>query len=71
MSPRTSNSIIAFTVLVGLALTTNAETIVVDDFSDGDDDGWSHVTDIPANRPWGPGIFDASSGAYHLGTTGV
>jgi hypothetical protein len=60
-----------FTVLAGVVLTANGETIVIDDFNDGNEDGWTHVTDIPASRPWGPGIFDASSGAYHLGTTGV
>src|SRR3954471_14704636 len=41
-----------------------------DNFNDGDDDGWTHE-DFTAGMPWGPGIYDASSKAYHLQSTGV
>ena len=50
------------------SLRSSTKQILIDDFSDGDDEGWTHVT---------PGIFtnsglasyDASSGAYQLTTT--
>ena len=49
---------------------TTAEPILVDDFNDRNDDGWTRV-DSNLGQPWGPGIHDASSGAYRLMTTGV
>ena len=49
---------------------TSAYTVLIDDFNDGNDDGWTHV-DSNAGQPWGPGIFDPSSGAYFFGTTGI
>ncbi len=39
--------------------------IVIDNFSDGNDDSWSHM-DYTEGMPWGPAIYDASSGAYLL-----
>lgn len=39
--------------------------ILIDDFNDGNDKGWTHV-DTTVGQPWGPGIYDASSGAYLL-----
>jgi hypothetical protein len=47
-----------------------AELALLDDFNDGNDDGWFRVDDLNVGKPWGPGIYDASSGAYHLETTG-
>lgn len=47
-----------------------AEMILIDDFNDGNDDGWTHM-DSNEGKAWGPGIYDASSGEYHLGTTGT
>lgn len=47
-----------------------AGTILIDDFNDGNDDGWTHM-DSNIGHPWGPGIYDASSGAYRLSTTGT
>ena len=57
-------------VFVSLWATASAGSILVDDFNDGDDDGWTR-TDSNDGQPWGPGIFDASSAAYQLMTTGV
>ena len=45
-------------------------TILVDNFNDGDDAGWEHE-DSTAGTLWGPAIFDASSGAYHLASSGL
>ena len=70
MSKRKVVSLIAISILFARTEVSDAGTIVVDDFSDGDDSGWTHVAD-PANRPWGPGIFDANSGEYRLATTGT
>jgi len=48
----------------------SAKLILVDDFNDGNDDGWTHM-DSNVGDPWGPGIYDASTGAYNLSTTGA
>ena len=47
----------------------SAESILVDNFNDGNDDGWTRM-DSNVGRPWGPGKHDASSGAYRLMTAG-
>lgn len=55
-------------VVVGVLfsiLTTAASAALIDDFSDGDDVGWTHL-DGTVGKPWGPGIFDAKSGVYHF-----
>lgn len=49
---------------------TTTEPVFVDDFNDGNDDGWTRM-DSNVGHPWGPGIHDASSGAYQLMTSGV
>ena len=50
--------IVSLTVwLHGGVLTVDAETVLIDNFNDGNDDGWTHYTS---------GIFDASSFAYNL-----
>ncbi len=58
-------------ILLVAALTTQApaETVLIDDFNDGNDDGWSHLDLLPAT--YGPGIFDASSFEYRLSSTGA
>ena len=39
-----------------------AQTILIDDFNDGNDDGWTHYApDFLA-----PGIFVVEDGAYHI-----
>ena len=48
----------------------SADTSLIDNFDDGDDNGWVHV-DNTVLSPWGPGIFDASSDNYTLATSGV
>jgi hypothetical protein len=44
-------------------------TILVDDFSADNDAAWEQE-DTTLGTAWGPGIYDASSGAYHLESTG-
>jgi hypothetical protein len=57
----------------------NAETVLLDDFTGGIEPQWipidtNYVLDamgMPTGpKPWGPGIFDATSGALNLRTTG-
>ncbi len=45
-------------------------TILVDDFNDGNDDGWT-LFDSTTDDPWGPGTFDPTSGEYHIYGAGV
>ena len=53
-----------------LAIVTNAaaDTILIDDFSNPNLDGWTHV-DSNVGKPWGPGIVDVSGGSLLLTTT--
>ncbi len=45
--------------------------ILIGDFNDGNDDGWTHWDNLPVDSGGpGPGIFDASSGKYHIQSTG-
>ncbi len=37
--------------------------ILIDNFSDGNDDGWTY-DDFTAGTPWGPAVYDATSGEY-------
>lgn len=39
------------------------DTILIDDFNDGDDVGWTRV-DTSVGTAWGPGSVDPSSGSY-------
>jgi hypothetical protein len=55
---------------ISLAVARNVDAVLIDHFDDGNDNGWSHV-DNTTSSPWGPGVFDASSGSYTLATTGV
>ena len=52
---------------IGLPAVVTAGSIL-DDFSDGNDNGWTHAPRIVSGLP---AIFDASSGRYVLGSTGV
>jgi protocatechuate 3,4-dioxygenase beta subunit len=52
-------------LVVALAPQAYSQTILIDDFDDGNADGWS-IIDTTIGEPWGPGTFDASSGAYHF-----
>ena len=63
--------LIPFLAALGLVLgmgATNGE-ILIDNFNDGNDDGWTHIDLLPLDNG-GPAIFDASSGAYNLRSTG-
>ena len=42
---------------------------LIDDFLDGDDDGWTHL-DYTEGQSDGPATFDASSGAYQIASQG-
>ena len=53
------------------SFSASAETLLIDDFNDGNDDGWIQSDIPPFPLPWGPGIADASNGAYRLQSTGV
>ena len=70
MPKRTANLFMPIAILVCLALSGRAETIVIDDFNDGNDDGWIHV-DLLGEQPGGPGIYDVSSGEYNIRSTDV
>jgi protocatechuate 3,4-dioxygenase beta subunit len=48
-----------------LPRTTSLDRILIDDFNDGDADGWTKI-DMTEGQPYGPGTYDASSGAFHL-----
>lgn len=65
-----AGSVLCWIVFVSLwATQASADSTLVDDFSDGDDVGWTRE-DSNKGQPWGPGIFDASSRSYQLMTTG-
>ncbi len=61
--------------ILGLALALSqtkpagAQTEFFDDFNDGNDNGWEHV-DLTRGTPWGPGVYDASSQAYLIESSG-
>ena len=60
----------ALIALQTLIVSASAETILIDDFNDGNDDGWIHL-DLLNGQPGGPGIYDASSGEYNIRSTDV
>jgi len=62
------SQLVSFAAVLVLVSSVQAGPVLIDDFNDGNDSGWSHsVNPPPANG--GPGIFDASSGEYRLATT--
>jgi hypothetical protein len=54
--------IAVFTLLVS----TPALAFLIDDFSDGNDEGWTHLPRIVSGLP---AVFDASSGRYRISST--
>ncbi len=52
--------------LLGQPSLSHAE--LIDDFNDGNDAGWLHVDGLQGT-PWGPTIYDASSGQYAISST--
>jgi hypothetical protein len=66
-NPRYVVSLTLLTATVfGLPGAVRAE--LIDDFSDGDDVGWTHFDGLQGT-PWGPTIYDASSGRYAMSST--
>ena len=57
---------VAGLVAQGHPQSSHADTqVLIEDFDDGNDDGWTRHDNTIA-EPWGPGVFDATSGSYHL-----
>ena len=59
-------------LLLVTILATHAfcQTILIDNFNDGFNDGWSTI-DSTVGRPYGPGVFEVRSDAYHLETADI
>jgi hypothetical protein len=79
MLTRTVWTVIVIGLMVLTASTVKAQAILLDDFNDGIDPLWFPLDTnynldamgMPTSpKAWGPGIFDASSGALNLRTTG-
>ena len=45
-------------IAMGLTPVASAQMILIDDFDDRNDDGWTRVDPFPG-EPWDPAIFDA------------
>ena len=58
---------IAAAVIFGVVGSSHGQRLI-DDFNDGNDDGWTH---IDTTGDFGPGIFDASSGSYNFMSTKI
>src|SRR5262245_13585286 len=58
----------AMILLSAMSAPLSAQEILIDDFNDGTDTGWTHIY-WTGNPPANPLIFDASAGYYHLATT--
>jgi hypothetical protein len=61
-------ALVAAVILAGQARAGGP--VLIDDFNDGDDNGWTHV-DYTIGYPYGPGIYSAATGVYRFRTTGV
>jgi len=72
MKPSLFTLPICCSIVLSLAAMRGAhaiEPILIDDFDDGDDVGWTHV-DLTLGTPWGSGTFDATSESYVLQSAG-
>ena len=68
---KTSHSFrLSFLLVTALATQASSDTVLIDDFNDGNFDGWTTI-DSTAGQSYGPGTFDAGSGAYHLEGAGI
>lgn len=65
---RLGNVLTAIVSVLSLAATAGAQWVLIDDFNDGNDEGWTHH-DLLAGTPWGPTNYDASSFEYHISST--
>ena len=54
--------------VAAVSLAAPVQAGLIDNFNDGNDDGWSHFDGLQGT-PWGPTIYDASSGQYALSST--
>ena len=61
-----ATSIVVLVALPGLPGQVSAD--LIDDFNDGDDVGWTHFDGL-AGTPWGPTIYDPTSGQYVISST--
>lgn len=54
-------------ISMAVAASSHAGTVLIDDFSDGDDAGWRRIDQTADfSLPWGPGDFSVVDGAYRL-----
>ena len=73
MNQFVSRVLVGLCALVALINTRDgvaAAPILVDDFEDGDNDGWS-VFDNFSGTPWAPPIAEVIDGRYRLATSGA
>ena len=61
-------AVATFFVVGAISLAAPVQAELIDDFNDGNDDGWSHFDGFEGT-PWGPTIYDASSGQYVISST--
>ncbi len=55
----------ALVLMLGLTSLAHGQVIPIDDFNDGNADGWTPI-DTTIGEDFGPGTYDASSGEYLL-----
>lgn len=70
MSTHRFVALMALVAISCVNFSVSAETILVDDFTDGDATGWIPL-DLLGGQPGGPGIYDASSGSLNIRSTDV
>ncbi len=61
-------AVATFFVVGAVSLAAPVQADLIDDFNDGNDDTWSHFDGLQGT-PWGPTIYDASSGQYVISST--
>ncbi len=61
-------AVATFFVVGAVSLAAPVQAELIDDFNDGNDKGWSHFDGLQGT-PWGPTIYDASSGQYVISST--
>ncbi len=62
---RLVGGVLTFVAVLSLATPAQAEPVLIDDFDDGDDVGWTHI-DVLDLMGFGPTSYDASSGQYAM-----
>ncbi len=69
VNARWNERVVATIFVVGaISLAAPVQAELIDDFNDGNDNGWSHFDGLEGT-PWGPTIYDASSGQYVISST--